>query len=261
MRSISILGCGWLGMPLGNALSSAGYQVKGSTRTQEKLIEIKKNGMYAFQLDLGQPNVLAKDFFEADVIVLNIPPSATKNVDDYFHHLQRFNDEISNTTNVLYISSTGVYPSLNKTVTEVDADENATSRSGISLLKAEQIIQSDQATVVRFGGLINEVRHPGRWFAGKSNISGGHVPVNMIHLDDCIGAIQIIIEKDIWGETFNVCSEEHPLKKDYYPKMSEKLGLEPATFANNADTKWKIVSSQKFLDKTGYAFKRSIWDF
>ena len=34
---ISIMGCGWLGLPLAAQLVKAGYNVKGSTTTPEKL--------------------------------------------------------------------------------------------------------------------------------------------------------------------------------------------------------------------------------
>ena len=36
-ETITILGCGWLGLPLAKALVKAGYQVKGSTTREENL--------------------------------------------------------------------------------------------------------------------------------------------------------------------------------------------------------------------------------
>ena len=36
-ETITILGCGWLGLPLAQTLVKEGYSVKGSTTTEDKL--------------------------------------------------------------------------------------------------------------------------------------------------------------------------------------------------------------------------------
>ena len=42
---VSILGCGWLGLPLAKALIGEGYTVKGSTTTPAKLNLLKEEGV------------------------------------------------------------------------------------------------------------------------------------------------------------------------------------------------------------------------
>lgn len=261
MKSISILGCGWLGMPLGASLAKEDYQVKGSTRSREKLEEIEANGMEAFRIDLSQPEEISSEFFESDVLILNIPPSSAETEEVYHAQLDIVLNQIeTRRTHVLFVSSTGVYPNLNREVKEEDADPNTTSRSGISLLKAERKFHLPIHTVLRFGGLIDERRHPGKWFAGKTGLTGGNVPVNMIHLNDCIGAISTVLEKEYWGDVFNACHPDHPTKAEYYTKMSETLGLEPPKFSSEELSDWKIVSVEKFLTATDYKFQHSIWE-
>ncbi len=234
--------------------------VKGSTRRESKLSEIARLGMSSFLVDLEKQEHVPLDFFASDVLVLNVPPSNASSESAYVRQMDLVLGMIKEKTRVLFVSSTGVYPDVNRVVTEKDADRSATSRSGISLLEVEEKFQTEKNTVVRFGGLIDARRHPGRWFAGKVDLAEGNAPVNLLHLEDCIGAICTIIEQDAWGEVFNVCHPEHPSKSSYYPQQSLKLGLEPPTYDLSSSKGWKEISSEKFLRKTGYVFRRSIWD-
>ena len=45
MQKVSILGCGWLGIPLAKALLKKGLLVKGSTTTVEKISLLKSFGV------------------------------------------------------------------------------------------------------------------------------------------------------------------------------------------------------------------------
>ncbi|WP_321539617.1 NAD(P)-binding domain-containing protein [Flavobacterium piscinae] len=48
MKQISILGCGWLGMPLAKHLLQKGYSIKGSTTTETKLELLQNEGITPF---------------------------------------------------------------------------------------------------------------------------------------------------------------------------------------------------------------------
>ena len=259
MESISILGCGWLGMKLGKFLSDLGHPVAGSTTNEDKLSEIADNGMKPYLIDLKE-SVKTRDFFAAKCLVVTIPPRNPENGVSCLALLDQLLHVVQPETRILFVSSTGVYPNLNRVVTESDADVIMKSRAGIPLLEAEKKFSSATNTIVRFGGLIDERRNPGFWFAGKSGLEGGHVPVNLVHLDDCIGAIHTIITQQLWGQTFNVCSPEHPTRAAYYSGMSRKLNMEPPVLDRQETEDWKEVSSQYFQDTSGYSFQRSIWE-
>ncbi|WP_396187155.1 hypothetical protein [Flavobacterium sp.] len=57
MTQISILGCGWLGLPLAKALLENGFAVKGSTTSQEKLSVLENSGIQPFIIALESNNV------------------------------------------------------------------------------------------------------------------------------------------------------------------------------------------------------------
>jgi nucleoside-diphosphate-sugar epimerase len=261
METISILGCGWLGLPLADYLIEKGYKLKGSTRTRSELAVIKSHGIEPFYLvldpDLRGDNI--DEFFNCDVLVVNFPPERRDDIAEY--HPAQIRSliariESSPVKKTLFVSSTSVYPDLGR---EVSEDDNAPPEkpSGIALLEAERLFRHSsrfETTIIRFGGLIGYDRMPGRFLAGRKGITGGNAPVNLIHRDDCLGIIHRIIERSVWGETFNACADEHPLRKEYYTAQALKLGLDPPGFEDGGGG-FKIIRSDKLKKRLEYRFK------
>jgi nucleoside-diphosphate-sugar epimerase len=261
MRTIiSILGCGWLGTELGISLLSKGYIVKGSTVTNSRYNELEFTGIMPFYIRIDPDSVVIDyfNFFNTDVLVIAIPPRRVENITNVFPgQIKKIIELIRQMkiTKVLFVSSTSVYESTNSEVFE--GNEGVTEKQGGSaILQAEKILQAEndfRTTVVRFGGLIGANRNPGRFLAGKKDVHA-NTPVNLIHRDDCVNIISDIIEKDIWGEVFNACSPEHPTKKEFYSKAAEVCDL-PAPEFSAIQENYKIVNSDKLIQRLGYTFK------
>lgn len=262
---ISILGCGWLGLPLGEHLLEEGHIIKGSTTSGKKLSLLKNKGITPFLITLD-PELQCdncEDFWQADVLVLNIPPSRgrEKLMDFHIRQISAMIEQLKKSpiSFVVFASSTSVYPDKPGIVDEVDAEAGKAKRnSGNALLEAERLLQSQKefkTTVLRFGGLYGYDRHPVKYLAGRKNLDGGNAPVNLIHRDDCIAIIQKIIEKNVTGQIFNAVSDGHPPKKMYYPAVAEALGLEPPTFNEDSAENYKIVSNEKVRLILRYDFK------
>lgn len=260
-QTISILGCGWLGLPVAKALVSSGFAVKGSTTRSEKLPIMEQSGIESFLITLDPEFPQSEaSFFGSDILLVNVPPRNKHGQEDY-HRKQllsiRENAENQQVKKVLYVSSTGVYPDTNKIVKEEDAEPGRRSRGGVPLLEMEQIFLSSdkfETTIVRFGGLHGEDRHPGRFLSGKQGLAGADNPVNMIHLTDCIGVISCIIAKGAWGQTYNACAPTHPSRKDFYERAAAELNMPAPTFSDEIKP-FKIVSSEKLINELGYLFK------
>lgn len=254
MTTVSILGCGWLGKPFGATLVSEGYIVYGSTTQVGKVSELAAQGIKPFVITLNpqMDGVNLDNFFQCDILVVSIPPRTRTNPPEVYlsqleHVVERARE--SRVHHILYISTTAVYPDVNRIVTEDDADPES------YLIKAEAIIRSFAgATVIRFGGLVGPARHPGKFLAGKKDLSGKNTPVNIIHQRDCIGIMKRIIELQAWGEVFNACADEHPTRETFYTQASRALNLEPPRFATIDSTPYKIVSSEKVKQRLGYTF-------
>ncbi|RYE24983.1 MAG: SDR family NAD(P)-dependent oxidoreductase, partial [Sphingobacteriaceae bacterium] len=68
-KKISILGCGWLGLPLAKLLVAKGWQVKGSTTTFEKLNLLQEAGIEPFLIRAEAETLQAEpSFFDSDFL-------------------------------------------------------------------------------------------------------------------------------------------------------------------------------------------------
>lgn len=262
MDKISILGCGWLGLPLAEHLVKSGYKVNGSMRTREDLYKLEEKGVSPYLLVLD-PEIRGESldaFFDSQILVINFPPERRDDIGSY-HEIQALSliDRIkaSSIEKVVFVSSTSVYPDLNREVAE-DETSMPTKPSGKALLKFETLLKDSsdfKTTILRFAGLIGYDRMPGRFLAGKKEVANGEAPINLIHRDDCINIIQEIIGKDIWGETLNACSDVHPKRKDYYINAANKMGLTPPDFIDTEKYTYKIINNDKLKRILNYSFQ------
>lgn len=268
--SISVLGCGWLGLPLAHELLSQGYHVKGTTTSQEKLKELKSAGIEPYRMRLD-PELECDDcnaFWQSPILVINIPPGKKKEESHRVNHskqiesvLHEVNKPTSEVEWIIYISSTSVYGNATGLVTEEDAvlSDELTER-GRRVLETEQLLSNNESvdySIVRFGGLYGYDRHPVNYLKGRKSLKNGKVPVNLIHRDDCINIIISILDKNARNKIFNGVSDGHPPRKTFYRSAARHFGLNPPEFADdNGDdeNEGKIVSNQKLKEELGYQF-------
>lgn len=263
-HNISIIGCGWYGLAVAKQLLAGGYAVKGSTTTPEKLKHLADAGVQPYLLDFGSgKTVEPNDFFTSEVLIICIPPKRNSST------LDQYTDKItaiatlaatSRTEQVLFISSTSVYGDNNCIVDETTIP-NPQTPSGQQILNAEQVLQQNThftTTVLRFSGLVGPDRHPGRFFTGKKDIPNGQAPVNLIHLDDCIGLTLEIIKREAFGYIYNASSPDHLQKQHFYQQAIQSAGLTEATFIDELK-EWKIISSIQVPKQLNYTFKTANW--
>jgi nucleoside-diphosphate-sugar epimerase len=260
--TISILGCGWLGVPLAKHLLEKGFSVKGSVASVEKFGLLRNNGILPYQVVLNETSVdISKpDFFDCEVLIISVPPRRIEGIERIFPaqigHIIPLIIK-AGIRNVIFISSTSVYPDLRQTACEGDT-YSPDKESGKALLLAENLLNNltdFETTILRFGGLIGADRNPAR-FLQKSTRAVANTPVNLIHQDDCIGIISEIINQELWGETLNACCPEHPLKKDFYGKAAQISGLPEPNMSDEIES-YKIVDSSKLQRLLKYKFKYS----
>jgi nucleoside-diphosphate-sugar epimerase len=257
MKQISILGCGWLGLPLAKTLIEKGNSINGSTTSENKLSILKNLGINPFLVTLESESVSESinDFLaESEILIIDIPPKLRgNNVDS---EKKVFVEKIKNlipfieksiVKKVLFVSSTSVYGNENVIITE-ETSPNPDTESGKQLLLAEAILQNNpnfETTILRFGGLIGEDRQPVKHLSGKENLENPDAPVNLIHLNDCIGVILEIINQSKWNEVFNAVAPFHPTRETYYRQKAIDLNLELPKFSSEKSNIKKTISSKK----------------
>ena len=260
--TLSILGCGWLGLPLGKELHENGYRVKGSTTRKEKISLIESAGIVPFRISLT-PEVDGEnlnDFFSSDILIVTLPPGRAQGLSDVYAQKIEFiaNEATKGTVKwVIFTSSTSVYGFPNSEVDESSTPHPETT-SGKVLAEVEQFLLNHRGfdtTIVRLGGLVGGERKPGRFLSGKKKLPNGDTPVNLVRREDCIGVIQSIIEQGARNEIFNIVAPGHPDRKTFYTRAAQSLELPPPEFETAGEKQFKIVSSQKAIQQLGYAFK------
>lgn len=257
---VSIIGCGWLGLPLAEELIARGYQVIGSTTSEKKLPELQEKGIDATLYKLT-PMPEGKDFnklFQVDVMVINVPPKSRTNAPDFYREqikYLKYQLQNSSVKRVIFISSTSFYPTSNSEV-----DENSTfdlnNGSNQAVVWGEQEISQikQQLSILRCGGLMGKQRLPGKWFSGKAT-TGSETPVNYIHIEDVKGVILQMLKNNNWPAIRNLVNQQHLKRKVVAEAMAEKYNFATPIWVSPEEIPFKKVKSifqSEFKDPLTY---------
>ncbi|MGB0887906.1 MAG: NAD(P)H-binding protein [Vicingaceae bacterium] len=237
VKNISILGCGWLGFSLATNLLKNNILVKGSTTNLKKLKLLKENSIDPYQIDIADDSIDLSSFLKTEILIISI---TSKNIKNYKHLIQKI--EAANIKKVIFISSTSVYISENKTVTEKSPTNNLPLKQLENLFIANTNFKT---TIIRFAGLYGYDRQPCFFHKSGAIIKNPEGFVNLIHRDDCIKIILAIIQKNIFGNVFNACSDFHPKRRDFYMQEKIKNGLPKPIFDEQSSLSYKIINSDK----------------
>lgn len=251
-KTIGILGCGWLGYDLALKLKKQNYQVRGTSRSQEKLGQLTQNGIQAFEIDFTEDKIYGdlQGFLEhLDKLVIDIPPGLRKNPESDFAYrmrmLMRF-VQVYEIPHVIFISSTSVFEDqVDFPTYDEHAIPNATSNSGKKIIAAEEGIQKmiQKSTIIRPCGLIGSDRHPIKMLAGKSGIKNPDAPINLVTRDHVNKTILKVIAGELNAPVIHAISEPHENREVYYQKAAEEFGLEKPVFEKEVSSVGKRIVS------------------
>ncbi|MCU6670137.1 SDR family oxidoreductase [Enterobacteriaceae bacterium H4N4] len=263
MKKVAIVGLGWLGMPLAMSLTAQGWQVTGSKTTPDGVEAARMCGIESVELRL-EPELIcdAEDLdalMNVDALVITLPARRTGAGENYYlqamqeivdsalaHHIPR----------IIFTSSTSVYGAVEGTVKE-NMPRQPVTASGRVLKELEDWLHNlpgTQVDILRLAGLVGPGRHPGRFFAGKSAPDGQHV-VNLVHLEDVIGAITLLLQAPKGGHIYNICAPSHPTRSTFYPVMSRQLDLAPPQFHDTpGEGTGKLIDGNRICHELGFEY-------
>ncbi|MGB5926670.1 MAG: SDR family oxidoreductase [Cyclobacteriaceae bacterium] len=259
-RTVSILGCGWVGLPLAENLAQTGCRVKGSTTSAEKMQLLAAKNLEPFLIDIHRLEDDSHTFFKCQTLLVSVPPSLRKGVDgaDYINAMGNAAAiaKKNGAGRVIMISSTGVYPDTNGEVTE--NTEASDSERSQTLYRAEQVWRKafpENHIILRSAGLMGGNRIPGRYFAGKTGLTTAHVPVNYIHREDIVNILTALATTwNLSSGTYNAVAPLHPKRKEVYLANAEKIGFDKPGFRDDSDEAYKVVNGDKLQQALGYSF-------
>ncbi|ORM57394.1 NAD(P)-dependent oxidoreductase [Pantoea rodasii] len=264
MKKVAIVGLGWLGMPLAMALTARGWQVSGSKTSPDGVDAARRCGIEAFQLVLTPEIACEADelatLMQVDALVVTLPASRTvQGGEDYMQAVQNVVDTAlaHKVPRIIFTSSSSVYGTGSGVMKESSALQPE-SVAGKTLVELENWLHDLPGTsvdIVRLAGLVGPNRHPGRFLAGKTGLENGGHAVNLVHLDDVVDAIVLLLQTPKGGRVYNLCASKHPARDDFYPFVSKQLGLVAPTFVDEPQREaGKVVDGSKICNELGFEY-------
>tara|TARA_B110000037_G_scaffold182331_1_gene209923 strand:- start:747 stop:1658 length:912 start_codon:yes stop_codon:yes gene_type:complete len=250
MKSLLILGCGYVGSAFAKEALARGLRVVAVTRNEGTVLRLKSEGVeaYAVRVDSDEWHGLVGGGFD---FALNCVSSAGNGLDGYRASYLGGNRSFVKwmkcsgfSGRAVYTGSVSVYPdSAGAWLEETDAIPG-TERGSI-VMESEEIFREGlggviQGTVLRLGGIYGPERHMllNRVRSGQAELSGfGEYYLNLIRLEDIISAMWAVFlfEGKALKASYNVVDDVPSSKNEIVSWMAEQLGLESPEFSGVAN--------------------------
>ena len=275
MKSL-IVGCGYVGLPLGAELVRLGHEVFGLRRSGSAEAGIKAAGIQPLIADITRRETLARLPRGFDWIV-HCVSSVGGNADDYRQvYLQGTQNLIEWLSTrpprkLVYTGSTGVYgQSDGSQVKETSPTEPAAATAKV-LVETERLLLAAvterklPAVLLRVAGIYGPDRS--HWFKqflkNEARIEGdGSRFLNMIHRDDVVGCIVAALKNGRPGEIYNAVDDEPVSQAALFQWLAAAVGkYPPPSVPENPDENrkrgvtHKRVLNRKLKLELGYQFK------
>jgi nucleoside-diphosphate-sugar epimerase len=272
---VLIIGCGYVGVPLGAELVRLGHEVFGLRRNSAAENELKAAGIQPLFGDVTQPETLAALPRDFDWVVNCVAAGgAAENYREIY---------LQGTCNLLewltpnppkkyvYTSSTSVYGQNDGfQVKETSPTEPLAETSRI-LVETEKILldaaaqNKFPAVILRVAGIYGPDR--GHWFKqflkDEAHLEGdGSRFLNMIHRDDLVGCLIATLKSGRAGEIYNAVDDEPVSHLHFFQWLAQAVDKPlPPSEPENPDANRrrgvtnKRVSNRKLKMELGHRFK------
>jgi len=252
-EKITIIGGGWLGVQLAEALYADGYTIAISSRDPKKRLFFENNKWKSLSITFSDTSVNLNPLVETDVLIIGLPPTGFTN---YPLMISSLLSAFSTTTRVIFLSSTGVYANSSGRVSE----ESALIQEHPLAVAENIILQNSNWCILRLGGLIGPKRHPIHSLIKKvAPLNDGDSPVNLVHSHDVIQAIKMIVNQKVNEKIFTICNPEHPSRHDYYGLAARYFYDKDLAFDKGIPGKY--VDGSAIENYGAYKYTSSIYNF
>jgi nucleoside-diphosphate-sugar epimerase len=272
---VLIVGCGYVGLPLGVELVRLGHEVFGLRRNVAAENELKAAGIQPLFGNVTKPETLAKLPREFDWVVNCV--AAGGGAEDYRQvYLQGTRNLIewlapNPPRKFVYTSSTSVYGQIDGTQVKESSPTEPLVETAKILVETEKTLltavaeRKFPAVILRVAGIYGPDR--GHWFKqflkNEARMEGDGLRfLNMIHRDDLIGCIIAALKSGRAGEIYNAVDDEPVSQMNFFQWLAGTVGKYPPPSApeNPEDNRKrgatnKRVSNRKLKMELGCQFK------
>lgn len=285
---VLIIGCGYVGLPLGVELKNAGHEVFGLRRNPSASAELRDVGVIPVVADITEPEGLLHLPGSLDWVV-NCTSAGGGGSESYRRvYVDGMRNLVSklmgtpasgfsegrrregSAPRFVYTSSTGVYGQNDGSWVTEESPTEPLAETGRILVEAEQVLLSAHrdagfpALVLRLAGIYGPGR--GYWFkqflSGEAGLEGdGSRFLNMVHRDDVVGAIVAALARGKPGEVYNVVDNEPVTQRDLFRWLSDVLhkpmppSVPPRHSPRRRRPGNKRISNAKLRQQLGYRLR------
>lgn len=220
MKSVLIIGSGLLGLSLAEKFSKNGYSVSITTTTESKQFTLQNLGYSSIIFDSNKSGHYENlSLLKVEFLIFALSPSKCKEI-AYNNVFMNLCNKINSFERLIFTSSISVYSNNGKRHTDESTDVEFDS----IIFKTESYIKDNlkEYYIFRLAGLIDLERHP-KNFHKNIVVQNSKAPVNLVQIKDVSNIIFTSIKNKIDFGVYNICSPEHPSKKDYYGYFNTNL--------------------------------------
>lgn len=250
MKSVLIIGSGLLGLSLAEKFSKNGYLVYITTTTESKLRTIQNLGYHPIIFNSNKTEDYEQlSLIKVDLLIFALSPGKCK-VIAYTDVLTTICNQSDTFNMIVFTSSISVYSTNGKNHTEESEDVEFSS----IIYQTECYIKEHFRNyyIFRLGGLIDKQRHP-KGFHRDLNVKNSDAPVNLVHIYDVSDVVYSSITRKINFGVYNVCSPEHPSKKEFYGTFNQNLNYSKGDLG-------KTINGSLISNRINYTYT-SIYQF
>lgn len=271
---VLIIGCGYVGLPLGVELIRQGHDVFGLRRSAAE--ELKSAGLTPVMADITARETLTGLPRDFDWVV-NCAASGGGSAADYRRlYLQGTRNLIewfaaAPPKKFVYTSSTSVYGQNDGSLVKEGSPTEPQAETAQVLVETEKVLleaaQSKKfsSVILRVAGIYGPGR--GHWFKqfliDEARIEGkGERMLNMIHLEDVVGVVIAALKNGRTGEIYNAVDDEPVSQLKFFEWLGGALDKPlPASAPEDAEDNRKRgvtnkkVSNRRLKMELGYQFK------
>jgi nucleoside-diphosphate-sugar epimerase len=272
---VLIVGCGYVGLPLGAELVRLGHEVFGLRRSAPAENELTVAGIKPLVGDVTKPEELKKlpQNFDWVVNCVAAGGGADNYRQTYFEGTKNLMDWLAPNPprKFVYTSSTGVYGQNDGSQVKESSPTEPLAETSKILVETEKVLldafrqKNFPAVILRVSGIYGPER--GHWFKqflkNEAVIEGdGSRLLNMIHRDDLIGCIITALKSGRAGEIYNAVDDEPVSQLHFFQWLAQAMDkpLPQSVPENPAENHKrgvtnKRVSNRKSKMELGHQFK------
>ena len=269
-KSVVIFGCGYIGLELARQCIELGWPVTAFTRNSQTARQADGMGARSLTGTLQSDKWWRLMDGPYDHVV-NSVGAASPTLEGY---QQSYLDGMHSITgwlnrygempeNLIFTSSSSVYPQTDGALVDEDSDTSGASPRGQILLEAEKVCLSvapklaKQSSVIRFSGLYGPGRHllVDKIRREEPMIGSPDRFLNLIHRQDAVSALLAIMQTKTVSGIFNACDGQHATRGEIAKWVAQKIGVAIPRFIDPDEDRGahRRVDNTKLRRESGWA--------